>query len=415
MSLTEVDATDSDELKRIIRAGRLRTLFRPLVELESHRVLAYEALHTAEGSELRDADRIRAAIRDSDMVGDLDAASRFFALETAGTLSLLPKTRIFIDAEIESFATLEDRTNEADRSVVLQLESSTLKTHPAQVLRAINQARSLGWGIAMRGVGHDFASCAFLPLINPAVICLHPSLLRQGPSRHVAEVINLVTAHAERTGAVILADGISDSQGLSMARALGAQLGRGDYFAPSTATPTVPAAGLKDDVLRRHGSRNSSPHLSPYALAVGSLEPRRATKALLIEISKSIEQRALSLGSATILLAGFQEAEYITQETKERYRTLAEQLAMVVMVAGDLDEAPVPLTRGGPLDTSDPVRKEWTIVVIGPDWSTLLAAHDLGDSGPENERRFDFILTHDRLLAIDAARSLMSRIPAERN
>jgi len=56
------------------------------------------------------------------------------------------------------------------------------------------------------------------------------------------------------------------------------------------------------------------------------------------------------------------------------------------------------------------------VAVIGPHFAASLAARDLGDTGPEDERRFDFVVSHNRDLATEAARSLMSRIaPSERD
>ena len=48
--------------------------------------------------------------------------------------------------------------------------------------------------------------------------------------------------------------------------------------------------------------------------------------------------------------------------------------------------------------------------MVGPHFAAALVARDLGDTGPENERRFDYAVTHNRDLAIDAARSMMARI-----
>jgi hypothetical protein len=39
-----------------------------------------------------------------------------------------------------------------------------------------------------------------------------------------------------------------------------------------------------------------------------------------------------------------------------------------------------------------------------------LIARDLGDSGPDDDRRYEFVVSHDRELVLSAARSLMSRI-----
>ncbi|NYI68223.1 EAL domain-containing protein [Spelaeicoccus albus] len=414
MTLAEADAvTEGDELKRLVRAGLLQTTFRQVVDLENDRVVGYEAQQAAEQSFLTSPRQIRAALRASELVGDLDSAARFFALEAATNFGLLPETRVFVDSEPESFAMLEDRSSFSDRSVVLQLHAGILERKPAQLLRAIHQARSLGWGIAVKGVGVDMASAAHLPLVDPAVIGLDRSVLRTASRRHAADIMNVVTAHVERTGAAILVDGIDTSEDVEFAKSLGAHLGRGSYFAPRTSKPTVPEGNPYPDILLRHGSRNAGPQLSPYTLAVASVVPKRAKKEFLVEISKSLEARALASGPATIFVAAVESKDNLTPATLERFRALTDNASMVVMLASGLNESPIPGARSAPLDTSDPVRNEWTIVVLGPDWSTLLTAQDLGDGGADLERRFDFVLTHDRTLAVDAARSLMSRIPNE--
>jgi hypothetical protein len=48
--------------------------------------------------------------------------------------------------------------------------------------------------------------------------------------------------------------------------------------------------------------------------------------------------------------------------------------------------------------------------VVGPHFAAALTGRDLGDHGPELERRFDFAITYDRDLAVDCARSLFARI-----
>jgi DICT domain-containing protein len=53
---------------------------------------------------------------------------------------------------------------------------------------------------------------------------------------------------------------------------------------------------------------------------------------------------------------------------------------------------------------------EWTVVVVGSHYAGALIAKDLGDTGPERDRRFEFLVSHDRTLVLDAARSLLSRL-----
>jgi DICT domain-containing protein len=83
------------------------------------------------------------------------------------------------------------------------------------------------------------------------------------------------------------------------------------------------------------------------------------------------------------------------------------------MLGAGIDEPPVPRARNAPLDAADPLRREWTIVVITSSWTKLLTAHDFGDAGADADRRFSYVVTADRDLALEAGRSLLSRIPED--
>lgn len=65
---------------------------------------------------------------------------------------------------------------------------------------------------------------------------------------------------------------------------------------------------------------------------------------------------------------------------------------------------------GARLPASDALRGEWDVIVLGPQYAAALVSRDLGDDGPDRDRRFEAVITHDRELVIEAARSLMSRL-----
>ncbi|MDQ2756963.1 MAG: hypothetical protein M3Y71_10430, partial [Actinomycetota bacterium] len=48
--------------------------------------------------------------------------------------------------------------------------------------------------------------------------------------------------------------------------------------------------------------------------------------------------------------------------------------------------------------------------VIGPHFGAALVARDLGDTGPDETRRFTYVLTHDRDVAVAVAAALISRV-----
>ena len=87
-------------------------------------------------------------------------------------------------------------------------------------------------------VGIDERSLALMPFLAPDVIKLDMSLIQERrPTPASARVLNSVAAEAERTGAVLLAEGIDTEAHLARARAVGATLGQGWYFGRPGALP----------------------------------------------------------------------------------------------------------------------------------------------------------------------------------
>ena len=66
--------------------------------------------------------------------------------------------------------------------------------------------------------------------------------------------------------------------------------------------------------------------------------------------------------------------------------------------------------RGADLDPDDGLRDEWNVIVISLHFSGAFVAHNLGDGGPDADRRFDYFLTYDRELVSDSATRLLQRI-----
>jgi len=48
--------------------------------------------------------------------------------------------------------------------------------------------------------------------------------------------------------------------------------------------------------------------------------------------------------------------------------------------------------------------------VLGPHFAGALVAMDLGDTGPDMDRRFGYALTYDRPTVVEAARTLTRRV-----
>jgi DICT domain-containing protein len=157
-----------------------------------------------------------------------------------------------------------------------------------------------------------------------------------------------------------------------------------------------------------------SPPATPFELIGQAVTRKVSRKPLLIEISKQLELEALAIGETALVLSAFQDASFFTPKTRERYGALAERTALVAALAAGIDAEPAQQVRGVPLELDDAICGEWTIAVVAPHFAACLAARDLGDQGPEMQRRFEYALTFDRSLAVAAAEAMLARVVVAR-
>jgi diguanylate cyclase (GGDEF)-like protein/PAS domain S-box-containing protein len=411
----DVDQTTT-ALDDVLRAGTVRSVFQPIISLDTCTVVAYEALARGPEGPLQSPDALFAAARAEGRLAELDAACRTAAFRSAVEQRLLDPLTVFVNVEPEVLdaAPLEDLLAIADAAprelrVVMEITERALAARPAELLRTVERVRELGWGVALDDVGADAMSLAFMPLLRPDVIKLDLRLVQERPGPAIAEIMNAVNAHAERSGAVVLAEGIETEQHLVVAQALGATLGQGWFFgrpAPGI-SPAFPVGELVLPALRAVSAPAAS---SPFASLPASTVLRQAPKGLLIELSKQLEREAVKLGDTCLVASTFQEAKHFTPSTERRYAELAEATAFVCALGEGLPDEPLPGVRGAQLHPDDPVRGEWDVVVLSPHFSAALLARDLGDDGPDVDRMFEFALTYHRYTVVRAAEALMSRV-----
>lgn len=407
-------------LRPILEGAQVVSVFQPVVDLDSRRVVAYEALARGPEGPLRAPGDLFAAARAEGLLAELDAACRRAAFAGAVRHRLFDPLTVFVNVEPEVLteAPLLDLLRLADAAppglqVVLEITERALAARPADLLRTVSRVRELGWRIALDDVGADPASLTFMSLLLPDIVKLDLSLIQGRPSQAVAEIMNAVNAHAERHGAVLLAEGIENEQHLDAALALGATLGQGWFFGRPAAGP-APGADVGSLTLPVTTAEGSGSALrSPFACLPPGTRLRQSSKRLLVEISKALEREAAGLGPTCVVAATFQEGRQFTRATAARYRRLAERTGFVCVLGEGLPVEPVAGVRGGDLRSEDPVRQEWDVVVLSPHVSAALLARDLGGGGPEGGRRFEYALTYQRTTVVAAAQGLLARVAAE--
>jgi len=417
---SELSAVDAQLLSTILARRKVRSVYQPIVDLDSRAVVGYEALARGPaGTSMERPDSLFTTARSCGRLADLDEACRLSAIAGAERAGLARPWTLFVNTEPEtaqeafqpsaSYPGAVTSANGQELPIVMELTERALTANPAELLRLVTRIRSRGWGIALDDVGADRNSMALLPLLRPDVIKLDLRLIQRQPSAEVAEIFSAVNAEAERSGTAILAEGIETEAHLAIARGLGASLGQGWLLGRPgpLPEPVGPFSGSQVTIVDCGDQFLST---TPFAAGAAMRPPRIGQKSLLVEISKQLERQAVRAGQTSVILTGLQDVKFFTPGTRRRYTTMADTAAFVGVIGRGMAANPAPGVRGGALDEADPLGKEWDVSVIGPHYAATLLARDLGDTVPDAERRFEFIFSHDRELAIAVASFLISRI-----
>ncbi|MCQ9369378.1 EAL domain-containing protein [Brevibacterium sp. 50QC2O2] len=403
-------------IERLIRSGLVDTYFAPVIDHMTGQQAGYRLQHVDHENpqpDMGDTSQLRRAVRDSPMVGDFDASFRASGLRAAEAAGLPRHTRLFVTAEPASLALLEDRTDEPERSVILQLDPASIARDPAVVLRSVRQARTLGWGIGVRSVGLTSETLGFIPVVNPSVVSLHRDVLQIRDPHYLAELTHALMSHVERTGAVILAEGVETEADLELVDALGARFVSGSLYGALSATPE-PVASPPDDPVSLHTTRNALITGTPYSVAQGlGRDPLVMGEELLAAHMETVLSRAQSTGGTGMCLAVFADDEDLTAPMADRLIRLRDSCGFVGVFAGGLREAPVPGVRSAPLDDSDALRGEYCVLLLAADGCSMISAHRMPNPGSDGRTEYEAYVTRDVHAVVDAAKGLLTRLRPE--
>lgn len=400
------------DIHEVIDNRAVTTLFQPLVDIGSRRVVGYEALSRGPaGSPWEQPVGLFAAARAVGRDSELDWVCRAAAYRAALSADLDPGTALFVNMEPtawrsrcpDDLAPVVDQARDRLR-VVTEMTERAIAADPSALLSATASCRAAGWGVALDDVGADPMSLALMPFVHPDVVKLDMQLLRTPDDPYTARVVAAVSAYAESTGATVLAEGVETAENLAVAMTMGATVAQGWHFGRPAKLPAAPG---RTEPLPLLPAAPAAPVGTPFQI-VGARRPLGvASKEMLLPMSRHLEALAGEGHQPPVLIACFQDAHHFTGDTARRYTRIAGRSPMVAALGAGLTEEPVPGVRGASLSDDDPLRGEWNVLVIGPHTAAALVARDLGDDGPERDRRFAYAITHNRELVVEAARSLL--------
>lgn len=403
-------------LDSIIRRRAIQTLFQPILHLPTETVVGFAALSRGPaGSKLESPEALLAAARDAGRLGELDWIFRVAAMQAASAGELHPSLSWCINVEPAGLAMecptyLRDEYGRSRKRLraVLELTDRDQQGYARTLLSACEDARRDTWGVALDRVGTDERALALLPLLQPDVVKLDRSMIQHEPDREIAEVTAMVRSYAEKHNAVIIAEGIETPEHAARAEVYGAEYGQGYLFgAPAPLPEIVPPPRYPIPL------RQEPPPLrrgTPFQVVSTAREPHVAEKRMLAHIVGHLEEQAARTGGC-VMLAGFERGNHFPAEQQERYRELSRHNALTVVFADGAPTVDSPRYQVRSPGPSSPFNHEWQLIVLSAGFAGAFLARALGDRGPEDERRYEFIYTHDRDTVVTAAKAFLSDLP----
>jgi hypothetical protein len=292
---------------------------------------------------------------------------------------------------------------------VIEMTERALTARPIEVLAAVRVLREHNCRIALDDVGADRRSLALMPFLAPDVIKLDMRLTQGSfAATDAARVLTAVGAETERSGAVILAEGIETEEHLRRAEAMGATLGQGWLLGHPGPLPIDAGPDARVEVPRTPVRKLV--RQTPFERVAGHRPTRRADKEMLLALSRHLEREAKTLVGEAVVAAVFQDASFFTDETRRGYEDLAENAALVCALGPGMPQSPGAAIRGAALASDDPMNGEWIVAVVGPHFAAALVARETGRGGTDDPQPFEHCLTYDRTLVIEVTDQLLRRV-----
>ncbi|RCW40424.1 diguanylate cyclase/phosphodiesterase [Halopolyspora algeriensis] len=269
-------------------ANETRFAFQPVVNVGTGAIVAVEALARPIDGDVWDLFRQAARAR---RLAELDTDLAVSAVTSAaehGTLLPL-HLNLFggtVAHDLDLLQALHDKLGAVGRhphEITLELGPPFSRLDPALLLANVRQLRSLGYHIAMDGVGHGDISLTLLADLEPDMVKLDREVVAGAleTSGHAA-VLDSVRHLCESTGARLVAEGVESEPQLRELRRRGIRLVQGNLLAPAARRPpttlSVPdvATEITDPHDRMVSTTTAGPRITEF-LSPATLLPADST------------------------------------------------------------------------------------------------------------------------------------------
>jgi PAS domain S-box-containing protein len=234
-----------ERLQRVMDEDRIGPVYQPIFELETERVIAYEALSRFPGDPARGPDKWFAEAWDVGL--GLPLEMKAVSLAARALPHLPPDVNLCVNASPETAASrrfVSTLGNAADRVVVELTEHVDVGDYDGFAAK-LSPLRQAGGKIAIDDFGAGYASLRHILKVRPEWIKLDISLVERIHESPVAHALasSLIT-FADEVGVRVIAEGIETVDELDALLEIGFRYGQGFYFGlPAPLDEALAASG----------------------------------------------------------------------------------------------------------------------------------------------------------------------------
>ena len=242
---------DSDRslalFKSLLRSKSISTLYQPLVDLNTRRVVGYEALTRSLSEYLsEDTHFLFSAAREAGLVKELDRLCVEYALKNGQAFRADQK--LFLNLNHETLLDpklmrnlFADKGNIGYKNIVIEVTEQSILRSFDKVREALMGLKEQGVSVAIDDLGGGAVSLRDVAVLKPDYIKFDRSLIRQIDSSTTKQQIVLsMILFARGIHSQTAAEGIETKQEYETAQMCGVDLGQGYYFAkPGPAFPNI--------------------------------------------------------------------------------------------------------------------------------------------------------------------------------
>ena len=227
------------KLRAIVTGKRINTLYQPIVDLRSKRIIGYEALSRGPVGEFETPDVLFRIAYEADLVLKLDAVCRTNAVRAMDRLE--PGELLFVNMEPGSIfdpRLMESIPKNRVKQVVFEITEHAAISDFQTFRQAAQFVKQRGFKLAMDDVGSAYSGLRIISMIEPDFIKLDMELTREAQQNRVKmELLKAIAGFSADAGITMIVEGIETEQELDVVTRLGVPLVQGYLVGRPAAMP----------------------------------------------------------------------------------------------------------------------------------------------------------------------------------